>query len=204
MAARSPITTFQMNPHFCWCCASWEVCLGGHHKRPPRGPTPGRRAVRRAWPPRSRLRNGPTLGPPPRPPTAPRRRRSTRLGSRRFFRRGLSISCRRPGFPRLGPRPGRPRGWSMWLPPISALRANYRSRFIFPSPCPLCRGSCRSSFRGTLLICAVRASCEHDAGRDESTRTQVCVETTPVVDTHELLMAGRRDDARGHDDLRRT
>ena len=33
---------------------------------------------------------------------------------------------------------------------------------------------------------------------------EVCVETTSVVDTHELLMAGRRDDARGHDHVLRT
>ena len=35
-------------------------------------------------------------------------------------------------------------------------------------------------------------------------KAEVCVETTSVVDTHELLMAGRRDDARGHDHVLRT
>ena len=38
----------------------------------------------------------------------------------------------------------------------------------------------------------------HSLFRLSVCRTEVCVETTSVVDTHELLMAGWRDDARGH------
>ena len=49
----------------------------------------------------------------------------------------------------------------------------------------------------TIAICSSRRYV-HSLCRLSVCRTEVCVETTSVVDTHELLMAGWRDDARGH------
>ena len=49
----------------------------------------------------------------------------------------------------------------------------------------------------TIAICSSRRYV-HSLCRLSVCRTEVCVETTSVVDTHELLVAGWRDDARGH------
>ena len=49
----------------------------------------------------------------------------------------------------------------------------------------------------TIAICSSRRYV-HSLCRLSVCRTDVCAETTSVVDTHELLMAGWRDDARGY------
>ena len=51
--------------------------------------------------------------------------------------------------------------------------------------------------QNTIAICS-SIRYVHSLCRLSVCRTEVCVETTSVVDTHELLMAGWRDDARGH------
>ena len=49
----------------------------------------------------------------------------------------------------------------------------------------------------TIAICSSRRYV-HSLCRLSVCKTEDCVETTSVVDTHELLMAGGRDDARRH------